>query len=65
MHVRPSLEAAMELLGGPEFEARVETVFVIGGGQVRAQLGRGHRQGPLGCPPALSRACRCAVCRAL
>lgn len=25
----------MELLSGPEFDSRVETVFVIGGGQVR------------------------------
>lgn len=34
VHVQPSLDAAMQLLSSPELDAQVETVFVIGGGQV-------------------------------
>lgn len=32
--VRPSLDSALDMLSSAEFEQRVETVFVIGGGQV-------------------------------
>ena len=35
--LRPSLEAALELLSAPEHEAGVEKVFVIGGAQVYAE----------------------------
>ncbi len=34
--ISSSLDSAMELLSGPEYEGRLETVFVIGGGQVRS-----------------------------
>ncbi|PSC67794.1 bifunctional dihydrofolate reductase-thymidylate synthase, partial [Micractinium conductrix] len=34
VHLSASLEGALELLSGPVFEGAVETVFVIGGGQV-------------------------------
>jgi dihydrofolate reductase/thymidylate synthase len=37
VHVAPSLEAALALLAGGELGARVERVFVIGGGQVYAE----------------------------
>lgn len=36
VHLSSSLEGAMQLLSGPEFEGSVESVFVIGGGQVYA-----------------------------
>lgn len=32
--ISSSLDSAMELLSGPEYDGRLETVFVIGGGQV-------------------------------
>jgi hypothetical protein len=35
VHVSSSLDSALELLAGPDFDCRVENVFVIGGGQVR------------------------------
>jgi hypothetical protein len=34
VHISSSLEGALELLASPEFDSRVESVFVIGGGQV-------------------------------
>ena len=37
VEVSPSLGSALELLARPEFAERVETVFVIGGGQVYAE----------------------------
>ncbi len=43
VHVCSSLQAATELLTSPEMQKRVETVFVIGGGQVRAVKGQGPR----------------------
>ena len=33
-HFSTSLEAALAMLGGPEFGESIETIFVIGGGQV-------------------------------
>lgn len=36
VHVTGSLESALGLLSGPELHSKVETVFIIGGGQVRA-----------------------------
>ena len=36
MKVCPSLDSALEMLAGPEYEQSVESVFVIGGGQVGA-----------------------------
>ena len=36
MHISSSLEGALELLASPDFDSRVESVFVIGGGQVGA-----------------------------
>lgn len=37
VQVCPSLDSALELLSGPEYQERVESVFVIGGGQVYAE----------------------------
>ncbi|EFN56442.1 hypothetical protein CHLNCDRAFT_30873 [Chlorella variabilis] len=34
VHISSSLDSALEMLSGPEFDSRVESVFVIGGGQV-------------------------------
>lgn len=36
VHISPSLDSALQLLSSGELAQRVETVFVIGGGQVRA-----------------------------
>lgn len=40
--ISSSLDSAMELLSGPEYDGRLETVFVIGGGQVRGWHGAGR-----------------------
>lgn len=37
VHVASSLESALGLLSGPDVRSQIETVFVIGGGQVCAQ----------------------------
>ena len=37
VHLSASLDSALELLSGPDFAASVESVFVIGGGQVYAE----------------------------
>ena len=34
VHISSSLDSALQLLSSPEFDSRVESVFVIGGGQV-------------------------------
>jgi hypothetical protein len=36
VHISSSLDGALELLSRPEFDSRVESVFVIGGGQASA-----------------------------
>lgn len=42
VHVCSSLQAATELLSGPDFSDRVETTFVIGGGQVSERSSEAH-----------------------
>ena len=61
VHLRPSLDAAMEMLSGPDFEGRLETVFVIGGGQVGGQSSTFL----VGCAAALGRPARPGCCLAL
>ncbi|KAL4448210.1 hypothetical protein ABPG75_005429 [Micractinium tetrahymenae] len=37
VHISPSLDSALQLLSSPEYQQRVESVFVIGGGQVYSE----------------------------
>ena len=46
VHVSGSLEGALQLLAGPTLSPTIESVFVIGGGQVRATFTAGARPSP-------------------